>query len=161
MRWAALPSSMQTHIPTVKMNVLPHINLVSSMLPLPSPTGYWKKLDSKFRKFIWNGKKTHIKWSTSKRDKPQGGWACPNFKFYHWAFVLRSSKYWFNTELHSPWKNLEQELVHPLILQDVAFFGLKHKRWHYYHQFGPIVSYTIRTMVNIEKYVGFKEHGSG
>ncbi len=68
--------------------------------------------------------------------------------------MLRFSKYWFDTELHSPWKTLEQALVHPLRLQDVAFSGLKHKTCLL--RYGPIVAYTIQTMVNVEKYVGFK-----
>lgn len=51
-RWAALPSSMPARITTLKMNVLPRINFISSMLPLPAPAGFWKKLDSKMKKFI-------------------------------------------------------------------------------------------------------------
>ena len=153
-RWAALPSSLPARVATIKMNVLPRINFVSSMLPLPTPAGFWQKLDTKLRKFIWNGKKSRIKLSTLQRDKPQGGWACPNFKLYHWAFVLRSLKQWFDAEPASPWKTIEQELVHPLRLKDVAFSGLKHKKC--YSQFGPIISYVIQTMANVEKYMGFK-----
>ena len=100
------------------------------------------------------GKKTCIKWSILQWDKPQGWWACPNFKLYHWAFVLRSLKHWFDTEAASPWKTLEQELVHPLRLRDVAFSGLKPKNC--YSKFGPIISYVIQTMVNVEKCMGFK-----
>lgn len=51
---------------------------------------------------------------------------------------------------------LEQKLAHPLRLQDVAFSGVKRKKC--YSQFGQIVSYTIQTMVNLEKYVGFKSN---
>ena len=153
-RWTALPSSMPARVSTIKMNVLPRINFVSSMLSLPTPAGFWKKLDSKLKKFIWNGKKPRIKWSTLQQDKLQGGWASPNFKLYHWAFMLRSLKHWFDAEVVSPWKTLEQELVYPFRLQDVAFSGLKHKKC--YFQFGPIVSYVIQTMMNVEKYMGFK-----
>ena len=152
-RWAALPSAIPDRVDAIKMNVLPRINFVSSILPLPTPVGFWQKLDSKLKKFIWHGKKPCIKWSTLQRDKPQGGWACPNFKLYH-MFVLRSLKHWFDTEVASPWKTLEQELVHPLRLRDVAFSGLKHKKC--YSQFGPIILYVIQTMVNVEKYMGFK-----
>lgn len=76
------------------------------------------------------------------------------YHLYHWAFMLRSLKHWFDAEVASPWKMLEQELVHPLRLQGVAFSGLKHKK--FYSQSGPIVSYIIQTMVNVEKYTGFK-----
>lgn len=46
------------------------------------------------------------------------------------------------------------ELVHPLGLRDVAFSGLKHKKC--YSHFGPIASYVIQTMMNVEKHMGFK-----
>ena len=61
-RWAALPSSMPARVATIKMNVLPCVNFISFMLPLPTPAGYWQKLDSTLKKLIWNGKKS--------RDKP-------------------------------------------------------------------------------------------
>jgi len=91
-RWAAFPSSIPARVATIKMNILPRINFISSMLPISPPTEYWQKLESMLKKFTWNGKKPRIKWSALQRDKFQGGWACPNFKLYHWAFILRSLK---------------------------------------------------------------------
>ena len=113
---------MPARVATIKINVLPRIHFVSSMLPILTPVGFWQKRDSKLKKFIWNGKKP-----------------C----------------HWFDAEVASPWKTLEQEPVHPL--QDVDFSVLKHKKC--YSQFGPIISYVIKTMVNIEKYMGLNQNG--
>ncbi len=44
--WSHLPTYFQTLISVIKMNVLPHINLFSSMIPLAAPVGYWNKLDA-------------------------------------------------------------------------------------------------------------------
>lgn len=68
--------------------------------------------------------------------------------------MFRSLKHWFDADVASPWTTQEQELIHPLRLQDAAFSGLKYKKC--YSQFGPIVSYTIQSMVNVEKCVGFQ-----
>ncbi len=45
-RWRHLLASVPARVSGIKMNVLPHINFLSSMLPLAPPTGYWQKLDS-------------------------------------------------------------------------------------------------------------------
>lgn len=121
---AALPSSMPAYVATIKINVLLHINLTSSMIALQTTAGYWKKLDSKLKKVIWNRTKPCIKWSTLQWDKPQGWWACPKFKLYHSVFLIHPLKYWFDTELASPWKMLEQKLAHPEI-----YVGFK-SNWH-------------------------------
>lgn len=127
-RWMPLPASVPSRISTVKMNILPRINFISSMLPLAPPANYWLKLDSLLSKFIWNGKRPRVKWTTLQLKKSQGGWACPNFKIYHWSFVLRCLSYWLNPEAHTPWKDIERELIAPMRLQDLLFSGISHKK---------------------------------
>ena len=117
-RWKHLPSSVPARIAVVKMNILPRVNFVSSMIPLAPPVGYWKKLDTLLRKYIWNNKKPSIKWSVLQYGKSAGGWACPNFKFYHWSFVLRSLNVWMEDVNSSSWKSLEQELLNHVRMKD-------------------------------------------
>ncbi len=59
--WAHLPTSLHARISVVKMNILPHVNFYSSMIPLPPPAGYWEKLNSAISQYIWNGKCPRIK----------------------------------------------------------------------------------------------------
>ncbi len=44
--WTHLPTSFHARISVVKMIILPCVNFYSSMIPLPPPAGYWKKLFS-------------------------------------------------------------------------------------------------------------------
>jgi len=107
------------------------------MLPLPPPVNYWKKLDSLLIKFIWNGKRPRIKWPTLQKSKIKGGMGCPNFKWYHWSFILLSVLIWFDSSLQSSWKQTEKERILPIRLQDFLFSGLSHRKCSLYY--GPII----------------------
>lgn len=86
--WPKLPNSLQAHISIVKMDVFPHINVYSSMVPLAPPKGYWEKLCSLISRFVWNGKRPRLKLKTLQRDGTQGGLALPNFKMYFWSIFF-------------------------------------------------------------------------
>uniref|UniRef100_A0A8P4GNG7 Uncharacterized protein n=1 Tax=Dicentrarchus labrax TaxID=13489 RepID=A0A8P4GNG7_DICLA len=105
-RWRHLPASIPARISVIKINVLPRIHFISSMLPLAPSTGYWQKLDCLLRRYVWNGKHPSIKWSALQCNKKAGGLACPNFKLYHWALMLKSLSYWFEDDKISAWKVL-------------------------------------------------------
>uniref|UniRef100_A0A9J7X4D6 Reverse transcriptase domain-containing protein n=1 Tax=Cyprinus carpio carpio TaxID=630221 RepID=A0A9J7X4D6_CYPCA len=55
-RWNNLKVSFQGKISTIKMNLLPRLNFLFSMLPLSPPPGYFKEINSIVSCFIWNGK---------------------------------------------------------------------------------------------------------
>lgn len=57
-RWRHLPMSLRARISAVIMNILPRVNFVSSMIPLPPPPKTWKKLQSAMSKFMWGGSPT-------------------------------------------------------------------------------------------------------
>lgn len=59
-RWSALPASVPSRIAVVKMNILPRINFISSMLPLPPPKDYWSKVDSLLTKYIYGMGGDHV-----------------------------------------------------------------------------------------------------
>lgn len=79
--WASLPNSLQARISIVKMNVLPRINFVSSMIPLSPPAGYWGKLHAAVLKFIRNGKRPRLRSATVQRRRLDGAWRCPTSNF--------------------------------------------------------------------------------
>lgn len=147
-RWNALPMSIQTRISTVKMNILPRINFVSSMLPLPPPSDYWRKLQSGVSRFIWKGKRPRLKMSILHRRREDGGLFVPNFKLYFWSFVLRPLLCWFDPHSSVSWRSLESTLVEPWPLQDLLFANVSNKQCQL--RFGPIISYLVRTWRLVE-----------
>ena len=64
LNWAKFPNSLTARISVIKMNVLPRINFIASMSPLPPLIGFWDKLQTLVSKYIWNGKHPRIKTST-------------------------------------------------------------------------------------------------
>ncbi len=62
-RWKHIPVSVPAHVSVIKMNILPHINYISSVVPLAPPAGYWQKLDKLLCDYVWNGKRPRMKWS--------------------------------------------------------------------------------------------------
>ena len=151
-RWAALPASVPSRIAVTKMNILPRINFISSMLPLSPPIGYWSKVDTLLTKYIWNGRRPRIKRTTLQRNKLDGGWALPHFKFYHWSFCIRSLKHWLDPNSNSSWKRMEEELIAPIRLKDFLFSGLSIK--HCALRYGPVLTYMLQIFRRVQKLVG-------
>lgn len=148
-RWAALPTSLQARIAIVKMNILPRINFISSMIPLCPPSDYWKKLHSDISHFIWNNKPPRLKLSTLQRNRGDGGLALPNFKFYFWSFVLRSIVTWRDPTTPVSWRRLEEKMVLPWCLEDVPFSNISDKQTML--RFGPLISNVFQTWRLVEK----------
>lgn len=154
-RWRLLPASVPARISTIKMNILPRINFISLMIPLAPPMGYWQRLDSLLRRYIWNGKRPSIKWSMLQSRKTSGGLACPNFKLYHWAFVLRALRYWMGEDaVSSSWKRIEQDLIAPIRLKDFPLIGMSIKKCTLYY--GPILTYMLQVFRAVEKFINYK-----
>lgn len=140
-RWADLPLSIQARISIIKMNILPRINFVTSMIPLPPPPDYWAKLQSATSKFIWNRKRPHLKLSVLQRRREDGGLAVPDFKLYAWSFALRPLLAWFDSTSSVSWCTLESNIVQPWTLQDVLFSNISRKQCQL--RFGPIISHLV------------------
>ena len=129
--------SIQASISVIKMNVLPRIHFVSSMVPLPPPSDYWSKLQSAVPTFIWKRKRPRLKMSTLQRRREDGGLSVPDFKFYFWSFVLRPLLTWFNPSISVSWCSLESSMIEPWSLHDVLFVNICDKQCHL--RFGPII----------------------
>ena len=127
-RWISLPMSIQARISIIKMIILPRINFVSSMVPLPPPSDYWSKLQSAVSKFIWKRKKPCLKMSILQRRREDGGLSVPDFKFYFWSFVLRPLPIWFNPSISVSWRSLESSMIEPWTLHDVLFVNISKKQ---------------------------------
>ena len=132
--------SIRACISIVKMNILPRINFVSSMVPLPPPSDYWRKLQSATSKFIWNRKRPRLKWSTLQRRRENGGLAVPNFELYSWSSCSGRCSPGFIPILLS-WRMLESNIVQPWSLQGVLFCNISKKQCQLL--LGPITSHLM------------------
>ena len=154
-RWTFLQSSVPARIAVLKMNILPRINFISSMIPLAPPAGYWQKLDTLFRNYVWNGKRPQLRWSAFQVSGRNGGLACPNFKLYHWALILKGLRNWTEEDNISSWKSIEQDLIAPIRLKDFALVGISTKKCAL--RYGPIMAYMIQIFRAAEKFIKFKK----
>lgn len=151
-RWSNLPNSLRGRIAIIKMNILPRVNFVSSMLPLPPPPQYWNKLQSAITKFLWHGKRPRIKLTTMQRERQAGGLSLPNFKFYGWAFTLRPLLTWFQLDARVSWRAMEEQIIAPY-----SFVNFLHSNISLHCcrlRFGPLISYLLSVWRSVEKLVG-------
>lgn len=141
--------SLHGRVSVIKMNILPRLNFLFSMLPLPPPPNMFKELDAICRNFLWKGKRPSISLSTLLRPKMLGGIALPNFKCYYWAFHLRSLKVWLDSSSGVPWRQIEHVLCYPTRIQDLPFCGAKIRSTRLH--MGSIISNTLSIWYQIEK----------
>ena len=150
-RWGMLPTSFQSRLSVIKMNILPRINFVSSMIPLAPPGGYWKKLHSIISSYLWNRKKPRIKASTLQRHRLAGGINLPNFEWYSWSFVLRSLATWLNPEILVSWRPIEEHLTHPYCLSGLVYSNIPQSTVKC--DFGPIISHLLTVWHKVHRFV--------
>ncbi len=122
-----MPLSLHARIASVKMNALPRINCISSMILLTAPKKFWHKLNCMIREFIWNWKQPRLKFETLQRTKENGGLALPNFELYHRAFQIKCINVWLNPHSRVPWREIEMILADTYRLHDLLFSGLNNK----------------------------------
>lgn len=78
--WRTLPASLKSRVSTMKINILPRVNFLSAMIPLPPLSKWWKRPDSLICTFLWNGKQPMLKLAVLQRTKMEGGLSLPNFE---------------------------------------------------------------------------------
>lgn len=151
-RWTSLPNSLRGRVAIIKMNILPRVNFVSSMLPLPPPPHYWSKLQTAISKFLWRGKRPRIKFTTMQRGRQDGGLSLPNFKFYKWAFTLRPLLTWCQPDAQVSWRALEERKLAPYSFANFLHSNISISQCRL--RFGPIISYLLSVWRKAEKLAG-------
>ena len=151
-KWSALPNSLRSRVSIIKMNVLPRINFMSAMLPLPPAPRFWDKTQQIISKFVWNRKRPRLRLSTAQRDRADGGLSLPNPKLYHWAFTLRPLISWLDEGIETSWRTLEENMVRPLKLNEILFSNVPLKKSQV--SYGPIVSHVLAIWRAAEKICG-------
>lgn len=115
---------------------------------------FFTAIDKLCTLFIWDNERPKVRLAKLQNCKSAGGLALPNFKFYFWAFQLRSLKIWFETSSKISCRLIEQELVYPLRLQDLPFVGITKRSVLF--RLGPIIKCSLETWKQSCKFLGYK-----
>ena len=86
--------SLAGRIYCVKMSILPRFLYLFQCIPIFLTKSFFQNLDRLISSFIWGGKTPRIRKEFLQRQKPQGGLALPNFRYYYWAANISKVLYW-------------------------------------------------------------------
>lgn len=91
--WFSYLMGLNERIRTIKMNILPRLLYLFQSLPVDIPDTQFNKWDKLISRFLWQGKRPRIGYSTLQIPKDRGGMALPNLKEYFQAAQLRPLLY--------------------------------------------------------------------
>ena len=119
-RWNLIPFlSLNSRISAVKMNILSRLLYIFRNLPVEVDDKQFREWDKWISRFIWQGKKPRIKYSTLQLNKDKGGFALPCLRNYYYAAQITPLLYWSNRDYRSRWKEIELGLSTDFPLQAV------------------------------------------
>lgn len=105
--WRLKPFSWFRRAVVVKMTVLPRVLYLFHNLPILLLKGFFSRLNTMIREFIWAGKKSCISMQTLTKPKTEGGINLPNFKHYYYATHLVRILDWNCHEKAKDWVGIE------------------------------------------------------
>lgn len=92
------------------MKILPKLLYLFQALPISIPQNTFIAWDKMISRFIWNGKKPRIKFTTLQLPRSKGGMALPKLVEYFYAAQLRYVAGWCRPDYESKWKEMEKEV---------------------------------------------------
>lgn len=91
----------------LKMNTLPKLLYLFQSIPLPPPESFFQKCKKIFTNFIWNNRRSRLRFTLLYLPYDRGGLKLPNLRWYYWAAQLRAAMCYFSPEEAPAWVKIE------------------------------------------------------
>lgn len=95
----------------IKMSLLSKFTYLFRQTSVPIPNVFFRRLDSIFISFVWQGAIPSVVKTTLQMSITLGGLTLPCFIKYYWAAVLVTVKWWLSEELANRASTLEVALL--------------------------------------------------
>lgn len=146
--WSILPLDFSSIIEIIKINVVPRILYPFHSFPLKIPQERFQIWDKMISRFIWNGRRPIIKYSTLQLPKDKGGLSLPNLKDYYQATQLGPILKWCDENYCARWKDIEKTVLQFPIQSLVDDIKLRKKLQG---SIDPITAHTLDVWTDIIK----------
>lgn len=136
----------------MKINILSRLLYVFQSLPIVVPGKQFTAQDKLVFRFILEGKKARVRYTTLQVSKDKGGKALPNFKKYFYAAQIKPIINWCHDSFLDRWKEIETYIPGYHIQTHLGEKVLP----EHMSMIDPITVFTLETWLNLIRQLKLK-----